>query len=289
MDPYLLLKFVHVGHGDPLGRRRLDPHASRRDPAAPGRRRGDHDRHLLRRAPRQPRVRPRRRLATILTGLTLGWLGGWFWAAWTVLAIAIVAGTFVLGAHPSSARPASAPRRTLAAGDLPGAMTLGRKVLRLVALDLGAQWAIIALMVLKPGWTDPALAIPAALLATRRPRGRAAPAAAGDLRPASPARAIPGRPPPGGGPDHGPAAILGDVAILGGLLAVLSWPSPPSGPSPGPQALRAAPERHATPDVTRGARFRLGGGRPNVGAWHPPASSTSASIPSIRSSQARCR
>ena len=37
-------------------------------------------------------------LATIASGLTLGWLGGWFWPAWTVLAIAIVACTFVLGA-----------------------------------------------------------------------------------------------------------------------------------------------------------------------------------------------
>lgn len=127
---------------------------------------------------------------TILSGLTLGWLGGWFWAAWTVLAILVVAGAFALGAlhlGPTSERAA----RTFEGGDLPGAMILGRKVLRLIALDLSGQWAIIALMVLKPAWTDPALAIPAALLATgallalRQP----SPATSG---PAVPGPAIPG-------------------------------------------------------------------------------------------------
>lgn len=122
-------------------------------------------------------------LATIVTGLTLGWLGGWFWAAWTVLAIAIVAGTFVLGAMvlgPTCEKAVAIWQE----GDLPEAMTLGRKVLRLVALDLGAQWAIISLMVLKPGWADPALVVPALLVAAgltvalRRPAASSAAQAA---------------------------------------------------------------------------------------------------------------
>lgn len=113
-------------------------------------------------------------LVTIVTGLALGWLGGWFWQAWTVLAIGIVACTFVLGAAvlgPTCERAV----KVWKGGDLAGAMALGRRTLRLVAIDLGAQWAIIALMVLKPGWADPALAVPALLLlagigvALRRP------------------------------------------------------------------------------------------------------------------------
>lgn len=119
-------------------------------------------------------------LVAIATGLGLGWLGGWLWEAWTVLAVAIVACTFTLGATvlgPSC----EAAVRTWRDGDLSAAVALGRRTLRLVALDLGAQWGIIALMVLKPGWADPSLAVPAALIlagvvvALRRPA--AAPAA----------------------------------------------------------------------------------------------------------------
>ena len=102
-------------------------------------------------------------MATIASGLALGWLGGWDWDAWTVLAIAIFACTFVLGAAvlgPTCERAV----KTWKAGDLAGATAIGRRVLRLVAIDRGAQWAIIALMVMKPGWTDPALAVPAASL-----------------------------------------------------------------------------------------------------------------------------
>lgn len=115
-------------------------------------------------------------MATIASGLTLGWMGGWFWAAWTVLAIAIVACTFVLGAAvlgPTGERAVAIWK----GGDLASAMTLGRRMLRLVALDLGAQWANIALMVTKPGWSDPMLVLPAAALliglaVALRPAGR---------------------------------------------------------------------------------------------------------------------
>jgi hypothetical protein len=42
---------------------------------------------------------------------------------------------------------------------------MGRRILRLVKLDLGGQFSIIALMVLKPGWTDVLLLVPALILA----------------------------------------------------------------------------------------------------------------------------
>jgi hypothetical protein len=101
----------------------------------------------------------------ILTGLVLAWLGGYGFAAWTVLAVLIVAVTFTLGAAvlgPTCERTVKLWAET---GDTAAAIGLGRRVLRLVKLDLGGQFAIIALMVLKPGWTDPLLLVPAALLA----------------------------------------------------------------------------------------------------------------------------
>lgn len=102
---------------------------------------------------------------TVLTGLTLAWLGGWGLAAWTVLAFGVALCTFALGAMvlgPTSGRCA---RIWLESGEVQPAMTLGRRVLRLLKLDLAAQFAIVSLMVLKPGWTDPLLLVPAALLA----------------------------------------------------------------------------------------------------------------------------
>lgn len=118
-------------------------------------------------------------LAAILSGLVLGWAGGWFWAAWTVLALGLVAGTFTLGATvlgPSTERAAQLRKER----DLPAAMALCRRALRFAAIDLGAQWAIIALMVMKPGWADLSLALPAALIlagAVAALRGPAAPRA----------------------------------------------------------------------------------------------------------------
>lgn len=103
-------------------------------------------------------------LTTILTGLTLAWLGGWGLAAWTVLATATVAVTFTLGAAvlgPTAERCLALWR----AGDTPAAVDLARRAIRLTQFDIAAQWAIISLMVLKPGWTDPLLVVPASLVA----------------------------------------------------------------------------------------------------------------------------
>ncbi len=118
-------------------------------------------------------------LLVIASGLLLAWLAGWGFAAWTVLATAIVVGTFLLGALVLGPSCERAVRTWEATGDAAGAVVLGRQVLRLVKLDLGAQFAIIGLMVLKPGWTDPLLLVPALLLAAGALawwRGAAAPA-----------------------------------------------------------------------------------------------------------------
>lgn len=103
-------------------------------------------------------------LVVILTGLVLAWLGGYGFSAWTVLAVVIVAGTFTMGAAVLGPTCERAVKTWAEAGDA-AAIALGRRVLRLVKLDLGGQFAIIALMVLKPGWTDPLLVVPAAILA----------------------------------------------------------------------------------------------------------------------------
>lgn len=102
-------------------------------------------------------------LLVIVTGLVLAWLGGWGFAAWTVLAFATVLGTFALGGAvlgPSLDRAI----RLDDEGKAEEALALGRRVVRLVKLDLGGQWAIISLMVLKPGWADPMLLVPALVL-----------------------------------------------------------------------------------------------------------------------------
>lgn len=104
-------------------------------------------------------------MATILSGLLLAWLAGYGFAAWTVLAAVIVVCTFLLGAlvlGPACERAIALWKET---GDASQAIAMARRVLRLVKLDLGGQFAIIALMVLKPGWVDALLLVPAAILA----------------------------------------------------------------------------------------------------------------------------
>lgn len=103
-------------------------------------------------------------LLVIVLGLVLAWLGGYGFAAWTVLSAIIVTCTFTLGAMvlgPSSERMARIWADT---GEAALCVGLARRVMRLVKIDLAAQYAIISLMVLKPGWADPLLAVPVALL-----------------------------------------------------------------------------------------------------------------------------
>lgn len=104
-------------------------------------------------------------LVTLLSGGLLVWMS-WTWEAWVVLGLAIVAVTFVLGAAVLGPTSERAVKTWTETGDEAGAMALARKAMRFVRFDLAAQFAIVSLMVLKPaGWTDPLLAVPAALLA----------------------------------------------------------------------------------------------------------------------------
>ncbi len=103
-------------------------------------------------------------MLVILLGLILAWLGGYGFAAWTVLSAVIVACTFLLGAMVLGPTCERTVRIWEDTGDAPLCIGMGRRVLRLVKLDLGGQFAIIALMVLKPGWTDLLLVVPALIL-----------------------------------------------------------------------------------------------------------------------------
>jgi uncharacterized membrane protein len=104
-------------------------------------------------------------LAVIVSGLLLAWLAGYGFQAWTILATVIVAGTFTLGAAVLGPTCERCVKTWAETGDTATAIGIGRRVLALVKLDLAAQFAIISLMVLKPGWVDTLMIVPAAFLA----------------------------------------------------------------------------------------------------------------------------
>lgn len=100
---------------------------------------------------------------TLGTGLVLAWLGGWGLAPWVVLSALLAALNMaylkrVLG--PGGGRIMA----TRAKGDLAGAAVLARLQLRRIGTDLCGKLATVALMVLKPGLADPLVLVPAALL-----------------------------------------------------------------------------------------------------------------------------
>ncbi|HVG48776.1 MAG TPA: hypothetical protein VM899_11650, partial [Rubellimicrobium sp.] len=77
----------------------------------------------------------------------------------------IVACTFALGAMVLGPTCERTVRIWQDTGDNELCIGMGRRVLRLVKLDLAGQFAIISLMVLKPGWTDPFLVVTGLILA----------------------------------------------------------------------------------------------------------------------------
>jgi len=95
-------------------------------------------------------------LATLASGLTLVLLGGLGWAAWVVLALAGIAftagfGALVLGPGADAAL-ALADR-----GNPAAAVVQARRLFRLARLDYAVQFAIVFLMVAKPGWSEVAV------------------------------------------------------------------------------------------------------------------------------------
>jgi Predicted integral membrane protein (DUF2269) len=118
-------------------------------------------------------------LVTLASGVTLLFAGGWGWQPFTVLGLAGVVftagfGMIVLG--PSCER-ALKIEQTLGA---PAAIAFLRRTQRLAFLDYAVQFAIVFLMVVKPGWQDFAIfaglgaVVALAVLAAMRPIARMA-------------------------------------------------------------------------------------------------------------------
>jgi uncharacterized membrane protein len=95
-------------------------------------------------------------IATLATGVTLLFAAGWGWQPFTILGLAGIAFTAAYGAlvlGPSCEKAAKTAEAWGAVSVLP---TL-RHIYRLAAFDYAVQFAIIFLMVVKPGWQDVAI------------------------------------------------------------------------------------------------------------------------------------
>ena len=95
-------------------------------------------------------------IATLTSGVALQFAAGWGWQPFTVLGLAGIVftaayGSLVLG--PSSEKAA----KTAEAWGAVSALPLARRIYRLAAFDYAIQFAIIFLMVVKPGWQDVAI------------------------------------------------------------------------------------------------------------------------------------
>ena len=111
---------------------------------------------------------------TLASGVTLLFVAGWGWQPFTVLGLAGVIftagfGTFILG--PSCEHAV----KTADAWGATSALPILRRTQRLAMIDYAVQFAIVFLMVVKPGWSDLAVfggigsVIALAVLAALRP------------------------------------------------------------------------------------------------------------------------
>lgn len=116
-------------------------------------------------------------IATLGSGVALLFAAGWGWQPFTILGLAGVVFTSLFGAlvlGPACEKSA----KTAEAWGAVSAQPLFRRIYRLAVLDYAVQFAIVFLMVVKPGWQDMALlaglgaVIALAALATFRPLPR---------------------------------------------------------------------------------------------------------------------
>lgn len=93
-------------------------------------------------------------LLVLLTGLVLVWSGGHGWDAWVLLSLLGVSVIFALGAGIVGPRLEWATLVWERHDDTVQALACGRKAMRIARLDQVIQFAILALMVIRPGWED---------------------------------------------------------------------------------------------------------------------------------------
>ncbi len=90
---------------------------------------------------------------TLASGVTLLFVAGWGWQPFTVLGLAGVLFTALFGAlvlGPSCERAL----KTAEAWGAVSALPMVRRICRLAIFDYAVQFAIVFLMVVKPGWQD---------------------------------------------------------------------------------------------------------------------------------------
>lgn len=95
-------------------------------------------------------------IITLASGVALLFAAGWGWQPFTVLGLAGIIFTAAFGAlvlGPSCEKAA----QTAEAWGAVSALPMLRRVYRLAALDYAVQFAIIFMMVVKPGWQDMAI------------------------------------------------------------------------------------------------------------------------------------
>ncbi len=118
-------------------------------------------------------------IATLASGVALLFAAGWGWQPFTIIGLIGLLFTAVFGAlilGPSCERAA----KTAADWGAVSALPLLRRIYRLAAFDYAVQFAVIFLMVVKPGWQDFAVfgglaaVIALAMLAALRPMPRLA-------------------------------------------------------------------------------------------------------------------
>lgn len=182
MDPYEVLKLVHIGAmivwiGSGLGLLVLFAAAEQWHDE------GDVLRVVKGASILGPSLSVPSGLLVLVTGLGLVWGGGFGWEAWVLLSLLGVAAVFALGAGIVGPRLEWATLVWERDGDTAQALACGRRAMRIARLDQVLQFAILSLMVTRPGWEDVGalatlgiLATVAAVLVLRPAPGTASPA-----------------------------------------------------------------------------------------------------------------
>jgi len=92
-------------------------------------------------------------IATLATGVALTVTAGWGWQPFTILGLAGIAFTALFGALVLGPAAERAVRRADAEGPV-AALADARRLIRLARFDYAVQFAIVFLMVVKPGWSE---------------------------------------------------------------------------------------------------------------------------------------
>ena len=92
-------------------------------------------------------------LATLASGLALTLLGGAGWPAWVVTGLAGFAFTALFGARVLGRGTEAALAAAEASGPA-AAVAPAQRLFRLAQVDYAVQFAIVFLMVVKPGWSE---------------------------------------------------------------------------------------------------------------------------------------